>query len=341
MRMKKRLELSALVCVTIACVTIACVTIACSPLKALAQVDSTAASGGFRPGENSPIVESSRTGESSTVTQTGAVTLRPLSPQYKLTPRAREAAEILGLSQRVERLLQLKGQRTDSSANISDEEMALKLGILDKVLGASLEVRMVAGRIDRELGWAYNGHDMLQAKRQRNLNMIFTANFLQLGVLGTLSGPLFLTGQSKAGGELLLIADSVGLALTALATAESRSGKKKIDGGTTILAEVFHLDSNDKPDHRIEVVTAYLNAIPPDSKDKKTRIEALVAGWKKGKYLTSESTDNLQKLSGINPTGQSKEDIGLLTKRIRMLFDTQYTVEMLHEGLLELLRAVQ
>ncbi|MBK7838636.1 MAG: hypothetical protein IPJ49_13345 [Candidatus Obscuribacter sp.] len=272
-----------------------------------------------------------------------ADTLSLNTSNYTLSPKAREAAVLLGILPKVERLLEIKRAKADGSANtLTDEELGLKVDILDRVLGGSLEVRMVAGRIDRELAWAYAGHDMLQARRQRNLNMIFTANFMQIGVLGTLSGPYFLRDQAKTGTELLLLASSIGLLFSTLSLIESRSGTKKLDGGSTILADVFHIDANDKPDHRIEIITNYLNAVPPNSADKKTRIDTLVTNWKKGKYLTSESKENLEKLAAVQPAGKRyRENIPLLTKRIRMLFDTQFTIELLHEELLDLLRTVE
>lgn len=260
-----------------------------------------------------------------------------------LTPKAREAANLLGILPKVERLMQIKAAKQNSGdASLSDEELGLKVDVLDRVMGASLEVRMVAGRIDRELAWAYSGQGMLQAKRQNRLNMIFTANFMQIGILGTLSGPAFLNHKPIIGTELLLLASSIGLLFSTLSLVESRSGTKKVDGGTTILADVFHIDANDKPDHRIEIVTNYLNSVPPGAADGKTRIEALVNNWKKGKYLRNMRLDNLQKLAAVNPEGKHfKENIGLLNSRIRMLFDTQYTIELLHEELVELLRATQ
>lgn len=272
-----------------------------------------------------------------------ADTLSLPNNSYTISPKAREAAVLLGILPKVQRLLEIKrAKATTGSTDLTDEELGLKVDILDRVLGGSLEVRMVAGRIDRELAWAYAGHDMLQARRQRNLNMIFTANFMQIGVLGTLSGPYFLRDQPKTGSELLLLASSIGLLFSTLSLIESRSGTKKVDGGSTILADVFHIDANDKPDHRIEIISNYLNSIPPGSAEQKTRIETLVTNWKKGKYLASEKRENLEKLAAVQPAGKHyRENIPLLTKRIRMLFDTQFTIELLHEELLDLLRTVE
>jgi hypothetical protein len=257
-----------------------------------------------------------------------------------LSPGAREAAQLLGILPKVERLIAIK--QANPGGTLSDEEMALKVDVIDKVLGASLEVRMIAGRVDRELAWAYAGHDMLQAKRQKRLNFLTNLNFMQGGTLGVCSGPMFLHGYPITGTTLLLLASSIGLGLSTISFQQARSGSKKVDGGTTVLADVFHLDLPITRAHQTDVVTNYMNAIPPISKDGKTRNQVLVDGWKKGKYLGNDKEKTLQKLSAYVPEGKTyKENIRLLRNRIRMLFDTQYTIEMLHEELLDLLRVTQ
>lgn len=257
-----------------------------------------------------------------------------------LSPGAREAAQLLGILPKVERLIQLK--QASGGGPLSDEEMALKVDVIDKVLGASLEVRMVAGRVDRELAWATAGHDMLQAKRQKKLNMLTNLNFMQGGTLGILSGPMFLHGYPITGTTLLLLASSIGLGLSTIAFTQQRSGTKKVDGGTTVLADVFHIDLPTPPTHQTDVVTNYMNAVPPNMSSGKSRNQILIDGWKKGKYLGNDSEKSLHKLAAYVPEGKHyKENIRVLQNRIRMLYDTQYTIEMLHSELLDLLRVTQ
>jgi len=244
---------------------------------------------------------------------------------------------LLGIAPKVDRLIQL-GQQPNHDAT-SDEELALKVDVLDRVIGGSLEVRMVADRIDRELAWAFSGQGMLNARRQKLLNYLFTANFMQGGILGTLSGPMFLHGQPDVGTELLLLASAIGLSLSTVSFIAARSGSKPIDGGTTVLADVFHL-SQPEPDHNPEMVWKFLNSAPPQSTDNKTRIESLIAGWRKGRYLRSSEQRELQKLAALDGvTAKDRENVGLVSNRIRMLFDTQWTLEQLDGELLDILRA--
>lgn len=266
----------------------------------------------------------------------GTNELRGSLPDTILTPSAREAATLLGILPQVERLIQIK--QTNEERTHNDEEMGLKIDVFDRVLGGSLEVRMMSGRIDRELAWSYAGQSMLQAKRQRNLNALFTANFMQGGILGVLSGPAFLHGKNALGTELLLLASSIGLVLSSISLVASRSGTKKIDGGTTVLADVFHL-SQPEPQHHSAVVVNYLNAVPPGANNNKTRINILIDNWKKGHYLRSTNEKQLEKLAALeDKTSKDKENIRLLGDRMRMLYDAQWTIEQLDIGLLDLLR---
>jgi hypothetical protein len=261
-----------------------------------------------------------------------------LIPSAELSPGATEAANLLGILPKVQRLQKISRVR-DINQPMSDEELGLKVDILDRIMGGSLEVRMVAGRIDRELAWAYSSQGMLEAKRQKILNYLFTANFMQGGILGVLSGPAFLHNDPRAGTELLLVASSIGLGLSTAALIEARRGSKKMDTETTVLANVFGLKAPETL-HKPEIVTKFMNAVPPDTKGDKSRIKLLMEQWQKEHYLHSTEEQNLRRLAAFQPQGQDyKENIKLISTRIRMLFDTQWTVEQLDEELLELLRA--
>ncbi len=271
---------------------------------------------------------------------TSSATNSSINSAMPLTAGAREAAQLLGLMPLVQRLQESK--LTGDPALMSDEQMAIRVHLLDRILEESLEVRVVADRIDRELAWAYTGKGMLEARRQKRLNYLFTANFMQGGILGILAGPMFLNKQPTAGAELLLIGSSVGLLLSTLALVESRSGTKKIDGEVTVLADVYELNQSGTKQHEPAVVMKFFNSVPPNSLDHKTRREVLIDGWKRGKYLRDTSEKHLDKLAAINPPGAKyKENIGLLGDRIRMLYDVQWTIEQLDAELLDLMRATR
>ena len=279
-------------------------------------------------------------GSDSNEDATARIAYASSTPSVFLTPEAKEAAAMLGITSKIDRLIQLRQTRiARREDNIGDDELALRVEVLDKIMGGCLEVRMVSDRIDRELSWSFASQGMLQAKRQKILNYLFTANFMQSGILGVNAGPCFLHGHAVAGTELLLLASSIGLGLSTASFIETRSGNKKIDGETTVLARVFELPMSEPP-HRFDTVVNFMTSVPPGSTDNKTRRQALIDGWKQGRFLRSTNEKNLEKLSALQPAAEKyKENITLISQRIRMLFDTQWSVQQLDGELLDLLRA--
>jgi hypothetical protein len=83
-----------------------------------------------------------------------------------------------------------------------------------------------------------------------------------------------------------------------------------------------------------------MNSAPPGSKTSATRWQILVEHWKHGSYLRSMDEQNLRKLSSAVPAGtKMRENSALVAARMRMLFDTQSTIEQLDTGLLDVMRA--
>jgi len=240
--------------------------------------------------------------------------LKPFNPQIALvggtattnvalTPGALEAANLLGIRSDVERLITMEQSHAGQSLDVvGDEELNLKVRIMDKILGEALEVRTVADRIDRELSWSYTSKGGLEAKRQRTLNYLFTANFMQGGVLGVNAGGQFLHGKPHPGAELLLMASSIGLGLAILAFIEQRRGSKQIDGEETVLVDSLGLNRPEYDFHP-PVSMKFLNSVPPGSTDNRTRREVLLDNWKKGKYLRSSDEEQLNKLAAVQPDG--------------------------------------
>lgn len=261
-----------------------------------------------------------------------------------LSPGATEAAEILGILPKVQRLIRLR--RNDSGSGdpseLSNEALSLKVDVLDRILGQSLEVRVVADRIDRELSWSWASRQMLDGRRQKRLNFLFAANFMQGGLLGIVAGNEFLkhNPDPKLGSELLLIASGVGLALSTLSFMEALGqGKKPVDGGTTVLAEIFDM-SQAQPQRGTDRVFKFLNAVPPKAVDGKTRRQALLESWKQRNYFRSSDQHKLLRLAAVRTEEERvTENIRVLTSRIRMLYDTQWAVEQFDSELLDLLRA--
>jgi hypothetical protein len=254
-----------------------------------------------------------------------------------LSRGAKEAAVLLGIDDEIQRLFQLRaGKERSDIDSMSNEELSLQVYLLDKITCASLEVRVVSDRIDRELSWSYTNQGAMIAKRQKTLNYLFTMNFMQGGILGTVAGYEAVSGKPWVTDRLLLVASAIGLGLSSASLVLSKSGNRKIDGGTTVLAQVFELPSFNP--HKTDVIFKFLNAVPPGSADGKTRRQELIEKWTKAHRLAGMKEGYLSKLASIE--GSGKENISLIGHRLRMLHDTQWTIEVFDEELLDLLRAM-
>jgi len=259
-----------------------------------------------------------------------------------LTPSAQEVAALLGILPQVEAVIAAHQANPNRSVSeISDAELAQKVFLLEKIMGGALEVRVVSDRIDRELAWSWNGKRLLEAHRQRNLNYLFTANFMQGGILGIVAGGMFLHRKPVQGAELLLLGSSIGLGLSVISIIEMRSGSKPIDGETNVLADIFQLPYSTEQMHHPEVVIKYMTSVPPGSASGKTRVQELKETWQHGRYLQASNDTHLRKLAAVRPAeGTYHENIGRMGERIRMLYDCQWTIEQLDGSLLDLMRAV-
>ena len=88
--------------------------------------------------------------------------------------------------------------------------------LLEKILGATLEIRTVADRIDEELAYAYDVRAILTSKRDRNPTGISSQTSLKHHV-ASIAGGLFLTHHPLSANLCLLSASGTGLLLSALA----------------------------------------------------------------------------------------------------------------------------
>jgi len=255
----------------------------------------------------------------------------------KISADALEVAILMGILPQVERLRQLKSQSSQAPGVIpSDEQMALELFLMEKVFGASLQVRTVADRIDGELAYAYDVRSILTARRDKALNYDFIANFGQGSALGSTAGGLFLGQQHLAANICLLTTSGFSILLTLAALKLQSGGKRASDSGTNMLAHFLDLEpgpENTYPD----LVWRYLNAVPPGATI--SRRQQTLDHWRAARRLNEKSENAKRAVSSmpVNNVSQ-KESIGLLTDRTFMLHYVHADVEQLDASLLDLMK---
>src|SRR5690348_11607429 len=115
------------------------------------------------------------------------VAMVPLAPAQnpadnsQLEPRASEnveqVAKILGISELVSKARLLHGQ-TPCEATATVEELSMRDDILEAVVAASLDVDSVLAEIDNERAHLSEMSAILQARRDRGVNLINAANLV-------------------------------------------------------------------------------------------------------------------------------------------------------------------
>ncbi len=263
----------------------------------------------------------------------------PSANAAQLSGPASEAAKLLNVQSEVDRLLDAQ---SNASALPTDEVVELQLHVIRKVMGSALEVRAMAGRINDGLTAEYTARNELIARRDSGVTLNNSANFIQDGVFSLLGGGLALANYSAQPNELAIVSGGATALLSLLSVWQARGGSKKDKTDPNMLGQIFKKDSPDS-ERFSPVVWAYLNSVPPDSKDKLTRREHLIASWKKGGVQTVDvsKAKNVDKLTAIGPGHTRRcETIKLINNRIYMLHDVERTLATLDIGLVELLHAL-
>ena len=119
--------------------------------------------------------------------------IQPPGVADTLTPGAKEAADLIGVTPLVDRVLVLKKQGLTSST--ARQMIILKLMLYKRLWAASLDVRKAADRIDKELAHAYDIRDILEGRRGRMINLTNTSNFIQGGTLGSIRTGILMNGR--------------------------------------------------------------------------------------------------------------------------------------------------
>lgn len=248
-----------------------------------------------------------------------------------------EAAKLLQVEQCAASIIDMN--RTGARNREDLQTLALDLYVLEKILGAALEVRQVVDRIDNEKHYQFDIllPQLVRVRDRANL-LTNTATFTQIGVLKNIAGGNFHGGNPQAGNEKLMTMNAITVILPAANLALLKFYRGKQDSQVNVLANILKLDAPSQ-NHFSSLISSYLAGIPPGS-DGITRQQQLLDHWKKTGMLPKKQRTAEALASMPSMHGKRVETIALVNKRIEMLFDVKGTVETLDSGLLQLLTAV-
>jgi len=257
-----------------------------------------------------------------------------ISSSSRLGGGADDAAHLLHLEPVLTELNSLNLASEDS-----ERKRELRLTLMETLLWGSLDMAVASDTCQRELNYQY---DVVLAKmtaRQANFQQkLYEANFIQTGALSAIAGYCYLKGYSKAGNEIFLVSDGVGLCFTAVTFMALSGGWRKNETPPNSLADFFNL----KPTSQMgfsPLVMTYLNSPSPSRKDGKSRRQDLLEFWSKN--VATFDLKNKRSLERLGSMPSCKRDtIKLVLNRIALLSSLREQFNEFDDELLDLLRKV-
>lgn len=249
-----------------------------------------------------------------------------------------EAAKLLHVEQCAADIINMNSTGARNGADL--QTLALDLYMLEKILGAALEVRQVVDRIDQEKHYQFDVLLPQLVRGQDRMNLLTnTATFTQIGVLKNIAGRDFSRKNTHAGSEMIATMGAITLLLSTANFVYPALHRHKQDSPVNVLANVLKFDSPGQFSFT-PLISSYFEGVPPGSASAVTRKQQLLDHWKLTGMLASKkrSAEALASLPSMHD--KRVETIELVNKRIQMLFDVRDTVETLDSGLLQLLSAV-
>jgi hypothetical protein len=257
------------------------------------------------------------------------------------TPGAKEIAEILGILPEMEKMnaLHLKG-----TTNERDEidELKLHSKLSDSLLIAGLEVRDVAARIERELARLDRLHGALQDKRDKAIKYNSLANVFGTGVINEIGQAGEMKTNEIPGETTELVGGGIAMALSAYALHAQGSQKTTVNLKPNMLSQVLERPVS-KDTQMPPVVWDYLNRVPPDATDGRTRLDELIRHWQKYRFIgnlkNSEGKNRATHLTNTGP--RTTLSIDLMEDQMALLSDLRAEIYQIDRSLLELLLCMQ
>ena len=260
-----------------------------------------------------------------------------------LSPHAKEAANLMGIEDQVNRLVELKKNGT---LGADEDSLRLQLSLIRKIMTTGLQLRAASAKFDREITFEQQALDKLTRERDFAVSLTTNANFLQLSILSTIiDGPLEQTKNRHRvlnGNRLNIISGLTVGALALLALYEQRGGTRHDQPTPNLLGQTLGLESPES-EKLPPILWAYLNLPAPNGLSSLTRRQQLTEYWETAKVLPIDvkKASTREQVSAFGPRHRQRcERIKLITARVTMLFDLRAMSDMLNTGLVELLQAL-
>ncbi len=221
-------------------------------------------------------------------------------------------------------------------------EVLVRQQLLLQVTAASLQVDAASGQIDAEIADIKELQNYLEARRERQINLLNLASLAVGGSLGTASATLGLAGEGKASNITGVLAGGVITTLSVIGLRRKRGESQQLQVPSNMLANLFGrpvVPNNAYP----PIVEAFMKSVSPNEKEGLTRQQRLIQSWIKVKRIPNpDSAAGKEKILRLtsSPAEERKLSIGDLNDRQAMLYDFRAKLLFLKRDLAVLLANV-
>ena len=259
--------------------------------------------------------------------------------RFNLPTVTYEVAQQLGVLQIIDRLNRIKAQ-PEHDLYLEVERLKLKNTLDSKVTIATLQVRDVTAKIERELALFNRMRGLLEDRRDKAIKLNSIENIVASGAIAEVgqAGELF---ANEVPGEIIGLVAGLGtMGLGSWALHQQGGGKQRVTLKPNMLAQIFKCPT-DKDSEYPPLVWTYLNSLRPG--ERQTRLQVLYDRWQRFKVIPNLNTPEGIKRIGILTNTRSKgfANIDLYDDQCDMLVDVRSEVFQLDRDLLDLMLNTQ
>lgn len=247
-----------------------------------------------------------------------------------LSASSENMARLINVMPLIQQLYDLRSQPPSEKNELA--RLRVKQQLTDAVLIATLQVRDITARIDRQISIFNRQRSFLEDRRDRAIKFNSIANTFGSGAINEVAQVLQM-GPAEISGEVTeLVGNAVTTAFGGWALKQQQGPKPVVHSRPNLLAKLFNR-STDRESEYPPVIWAYLNSPAPGDPHGHTRIHYLYERWQK--YGAIPDKTQIPLYTSTAP--RARITIDSLNDEAALLSDVRAEIYQMDRDLLELL----
>ena len=266
----------------------------------------------------------------------------PFTPH--ISENAEQLAKILGISQLVNDARRMHSETPCGSA-VTVDELSMRQDIVETLLAAAFQVDGILAELDNERAHLSELSSILQARRDRSVNLANAANLVTgTGVGIAVNAMQFSSSTANFGNGLGVGSGIASTVLSIVGIRFQRGPQHSVGRIPNMLAPLFGRPAALHSYYPQEVLE-YLRSVPPsESPGRGSRLDQLMAEWRQaGRVGPSGSAKTDQQITRLTSSLDEKTKLSIddISDRIAMLGDVTGRVALMKRDLADLMLSVR